>query len=149
MAAMFCGCGIMISVLSITHHFILHVSVSPRSHKAEGGAGLGHRRLRVSSEGGAPLWRSAEWGPTWHHHLQRRDRHLGWGPARRTLHITTGAVAAWSHTHCKCVSEVGLNDMDKISYLDIHVRYLNIDTIWYDYRFGENQAFFRKIKRLF
>ena len=45
--------------------------------------------------------------------------------------------------------ELGLNDMDKISYLDIHARYLDIDMIQYDYRFGENQAFFRKIKRLF
>lgn len=25
---------------------------------------------------------------------------------------------------------IGLNDMDKISYLNIHVRYLHIDTIW-------------------
>lgn len=109
MAAMFCGCGKMISVLSIMHPLSLRVSVSPRSHKAEGGAGLGHGRLRVPSEGGAPLWRSAEWGPTWHHRLQRRDRHLGRGPARRTLHITTGAVAAWSHTQCKCVSEVSID----------------------------------------
>ena len=45
--------------------------------------------------------------------------------------------------------QVGLNDMDKISYLDIHARYLDIDMIQYDYGFGENQAFFRKIKRLF
>ena len=44
---------------------------------------------------------------------------------------------------------IGLIDMDKISYLDIHARYLDIDTIRYDYGFGENQAFFRKIKRLF
>lgn len=43
--------------------------------------------------------------------------------------------------------EVGLNDMDKISYLDFHARYLDIDTIRYDYVFGENQAFLRKIKR--
>ena len=28
---------------------------------------------------------------------------------------------------------VGLNDMDKISYLDFHARYLDIDTIRYDY----------------
>ena len=36
---------------------------------------------------------------------------------------------------------LGLNDVDKISYVDIHARYLNIDTIEYDYRLGENQAF--------
>ena len=44
---------------------------------------------------------------------------------------------------------LGLNNMDKISYLDIHAKYLDIDTIRYDNEFGENQAFFRKIKRLF
>ena len=29
-------------------------------------------------------------------------------------------------------STLGLNDMEKISYLDIHARYLDIDTIRYD-----------------
>ena len=44
---------------------------------------------------------------------------------------------------------IGLNDMDKISYLHIHDSYFSIDAIRYDYGFGENQVFFRKIKRLF
>ena len=39
--------------------------------------------------------------------------------------------------------------MDKISCLDIYARYLDVDTLQYDYEFGENQACFRKIKRLF
>ena len=43
---------------------------------------------------------------------------------------------------------LGLNDMDKTSYLGIHARYLDIDTIQYDYGFCENKAFFRKIKEI-
>ena len=54
------------------------------------------------------------------------------------------APLSWSY--CQ---QLRLNDMDKISYLDIHARYLDIDMIQYDYGLGENQAFFRKIKRLF
>ena len=38
--------------------------------------------------------------------------------------------------------------MDKTSYLGIHARYLDIDTIQYDYGFCENKAFFRKIKEI-
>ena len=43
---------------------------------------------------------------------------------------------------------IGLNDMDKISYLDAHARYLDIDMIQYDYGFSENQAFFQKNKNI-
>ena len=61
--------------------------------------------------------------------------------------IVTCASEPITAHHSTCA--LGLNDMDKISYLNIHARYLDIDMIQYDYGFGENQAFFRKIKRLF
>lgn len=80
-----------------------------RSHKEEGGIRLGHRRLGVPSESRASLWGSAERGPTWHHRLQRRDRHLGWGPPWRPLHITTGAVPTLSDTRRKLSPVVSID----------------------------------------
>ena len=40
-----------------------------------------------------------------------------------------------------------LNDMDQISYLDIHARYLNIDMIWLQVQW--KPCIFQKVKRLF
>lgn len=45
-------------------------------------------------------------------------------------------------------SIAGLNDMDKILYLNINARYLDITMLEYDDMFSANKAFFREIKSL-